>query len=134
MDNAPSLPTRLADAAEQRPTTPRIPEIVTGNSPSDLGFQESDLDGTHDGIGFQESRQERIIVWWISEIQVGNGQDLVEFRESELKHKEFERVFPEKYNKGITIKRNKYEANHHHHPACPCGDIVCQYRTERSRK
>jgi hypothetical protein len=52
----------LADAAEQRPTIPRIPEIVTGNSPSDLGFQESDLNGTHDGIGFQKSRQERIIV------------------------------------------------------------------------
>ena len=46
----------LADAAEQRPTIPRIPEIVTGNCPSDLGFQESDLDGTHDGIGFQESK------------------------------------------------------------------------------
>ena len=55
MDNAPSLPTHLADAAE-RPTMPRIPEIVTGNRPSNLGFQESDLDGTHDGIGFQESR------------------------------------------------------------------------------
>ena len=63
MDNAPSLPTHLADAAEQRPTTPRIPGIGAGNSPSDLGFLESDLDGTHDGIGFQESRQERIIVW-----------------------------------------------------------------------
>ena len=58
MDNAPSLPTHLADAAEQRPTIPRIPEIVTGNSPSDLGFLESDLDGTHDGIGFQESKLE----------------------------------------------------------------------------
>ena len=46
----------LADAAEQRPTIHRIPEIVTGNSPSDLGFLESDLDGTHDGIGFQESK------------------------------------------------------------------------------
>ncbi len=63
MDNAPSLPTHLADAAEQRPTRPRIPGIGAGNRPSDLGFQESDLDGTHDGIGFQESRQERIIVW-----------------------------------------------------------------------
>ena len=29
----------------------------------------------------------------ISGIQVGNGQGLVGFRESELKHKEFERVF-----------------------------------------
>jgi hypothetical protein len=63
MDNAPSLPTHLADAAEQRPTTPRIPRIGAGNSPSDLGFLESDLDGTHDGIGFQKSRQERIILW-----------------------------------------------------------------------
>ena len=63
MDNAPSLPTHLADAAEQRPTMPRIPGIGAGNRPSGLGFQESDLDGTHDGIGFQESRQERIIVW-----------------------------------------------------------------------
>ena len=63
MDNAPSLLTHLADAAEQRPTMPRIPGIGAGNSPSDLGFLESDLDGTHDGIGFQESRQERIIVW-----------------------------------------------------------------------
>ncbi len=53
----------LADAAEQRPTTPRIPRIGAGNSPSDLGFLESDLDGTHDGIGFQKSRQERITVW-----------------------------------------------------------------------
>ncbi len=59
----PVITYHLADAAEQRPTIPRIPEIVTGNSPSDLGFLESDLDGTHDGIGFQESRQERIIVW-----------------------------------------------------------------------
>ncbi len=50
MDNAPSLPTHLADAAEKRPTMPRIPEIGVGNRPSDLGFQESDLDGTHDGI------------------------------------------------------------------------------------
>jgi len=63
MDNAPSLPTHLADAAEQRPTMPRIPGIGAGNRPSDLGFQESDLDGTHDGIESQESRQERIIVW-----------------------------------------------------------------------
>lgn len=55
MDNAPSLPTHLADAAE-RPTMPRIPEIGAGNRPSDLGFQESDLDGTHDGIRFQESK------------------------------------------------------------------------------
>ena len=87
MDNAPSLPTHLADAAEQRPTTPRIPRIGAGNRPSDLGFLESDLDGTHDGIGFQKSRQERIIVWsdfrnpsrkrtrfgWISRIGVRNG-------------------------------------------------------------
>ena len=56
MDNAPSLPTHLADAAEQRPTMPRIPGIGAGNRPSDLGFQKSDLDGTHDGIGFQESK------------------------------------------------------------------------------
>ena len=53
----------LADAAEQRPTMPRIPGIDAGNRPCGLGFQESDLNGTHDGIGFQESRQERIIVW-----------------------------------------------------------------------
>ena len=57
MDNAPSLPTHLADAAE-RPTIPQIPGIGAGNRPSDLGFLESDLDGTHDGIRFQESRQE----------------------------------------------------------------------------
>ena len=48
----------LADAAEQRPTMPRIPGIGAGNSPSDLGFLESDLDGTHDGIRFQESKLE----------------------------------------------------------------------------
>ena len=59
----PVITYHLADAAEQRPTMPRIPGIGAGNRPSDLGFQESDLDGTHDGIGFQESRQERIIVW-----------------------------------------------------------------------
>ena len=59
----PKITYHLADAAEQRPTMPRIPGIGAGNSPSDLGFLESDLDGTHDGIGFQESRQERIIVW-----------------------------------------------------------------------
>ena len=58
MDNAPSLPTHLADAAEQRPTMPRIPGIGAGNRPSDLGFQKSDLDRTHDGIGFQESKLE----------------------------------------------------------------------------
>ena len=46
----------LADAAEQRPTMPRIPGIGVGNRPSDLRFQESDLDGTHDGIGFQKSK------------------------------------------------------------------------------
>ena len=46
----------LADAAEQHPTMPQIPGIGAGNSPSDLGFLESDLDGTHDGIGFQESK------------------------------------------------------------------------------
>ena len=56
MDNAPSLLTHLADAAEQRPTMPRIPGIGAGNSPSNLGFLESDLDGTHDGIGSQESK------------------------------------------------------------------------------
>jgi hypothetical protein len=55
MDNDPSLPTHLADAAE-RPTMPRIPGIGAGNRPSDLGFLESDLDGTHDGIGFQKSK------------------------------------------------------------------------------
>ena len=54
----PVITYQLADAAEQRPTMPRIPEIITGNSPSDLGFLESDLDGTHDGIGFQESKLE----------------------------------------------------------------------------
>ena len=59
----PVITYHLADAAEQRPTMPRIPGIGAGNRPSDLGFQESDLDGTHDGFGFQESRQERIIVW-----------------------------------------------------------------------
>ena len=58
MDNAPSLLTHLADAAEQRPTMPRIPGIGAGNRPSDLGFLESDLDGTHDGIRFQESKLE----------------------------------------------------------------------------
>ena len=51
----PIITYKLADAAEQRPTMPRIPGIGAGNRPSDLGFQESDLDGTHDGIGFQES-------------------------------------------------------------------------------
>ena len=56
MDNAPSLPTHLADVAEQRPTMPRIPGIGAGNSPSNLGFQESDLNGTHDGIGSQKSK------------------------------------------------------------------------------
>ena len=95
MDNAPSLPTHLADAAEQRPTMPRIPGIGAGNRPCDLGFLEFDLDGTHDGIGFQESRQERIIVW--SDFRNPS-------RESELKHKEFERVFPEKYNKRYNNK------------------------------
>ena len=59
----PVITYHLADAAEQRPTMPRIPGIGAGNRPCDLGFLESDLDGTHDGIGFQESRQERIIVW-----------------------------------------------------------------------
>ena len=53
----------LADAAEQRPTMPRIPGIGAGNRPCDLGFLESDLDGTHYVIIFQESIQERIIVW-----------------------------------------------------------------------
>ena len=51
----PVITYHLADAAE-RPTMPRIPGIGAGNRPSDLGFLESDLDGTHDGIGFQESR------------------------------------------------------------------------------
>ena len=54
----PVITYHLADATEQRPTTPRIPRIGAGNSPSDLGFLESDLDGTHDGIGFQESKLE----------------------------------------------------------------------------
>ena len=54
----PVITYHLADAAEQRPTIPRIPGIGAGNRPSDLGFLESDLDGTHDGIRFQESRQE----------------------------------------------------------------------------
>ena len=48
----------LADAAEQRPTIPRIPGIGARNRPSGLGFLESDLDGTHDGIRFQESKLE----------------------------------------------------------------------------
>ena len=59
----PVITYHLADAAEQRPTMPRIPGIGAGKRSSDLGFLESDLDGTHDGIGFQESRQERIKVW-----------------------------------------------------------------------
>ena len=52
----PVITYHLADAAEQRPTIPQIPGIGAGNRPSDLGFQESDLDGTHDGIGFQKSK------------------------------------------------------------------------------
>jgi len=52
----PVITYQLAGAAEQRPTMPRIPEIGVGNRPSDLGFQESDIDGTHDGIGFQKSK------------------------------------------------------------------------------
>ena len=47
---------QLADAAEQRPTMPRIPGIGAGNRPCDLGFQESYIDGTHDGIGFLKSK------------------------------------------------------------------------------
>ena len=54
----PVITYHLADAAEQRPTIPQIPGIGAGNRPSDLGFLESDLDGTHDGIGFQESKLE----------------------------------------------------------------------------
>ena len=83
----PKITYHLADAVEQRPTIPLIPGIGAGNRPSDLGFQESDLDGTHDGIRFQESRQERIKVWsdfrnrnWkrtlrerIAGIGIGNG-------------------------------------------------------------
>ena len=40
------------------------------------------------------SAEQRPTMPRISGIQVGNGQGLVGFRESELKHKEFERVFP----------------------------------------
>ena len=83
----PDITYQLAGSAEQRPTMPRIPGIGAGNRASDLGFQESGLDGIHDGIGFQKSRQERIIVWsdfrnpsrkrtrfgWISRIGVRNG-------------------------------------------------------------
>ena len=54
----PVITYHLADAAEQRPTIPRIPGIGARNRPSGLGFLESDLDGTHDGIGFQESKLE----------------------------------------------------------------------------
>ena len=54
----PVITYHLADAAEQRPTIPQIPGIGAGNRPSDLGFLESELDGTHDGIGFQESKLE----------------------------------------------------------------------------
>lgn len=59
----PVITYHLAGAAEQRPPHTRIPGIGAGNRPSGLGFLESDLDGTHDGIRFQESRQERIKVW-----------------------------------------------------------------------
>ena len=59
----PKITYHLADAVEQRPTMPRIPGIGAGKRPSGLGFLESDLDGTHDGIRFQESRQGRIKVW-----------------------------------------------------------------------
>ena len=52
----PIITYHLADAAEQRPTTLWIPGIGAGNRPCDLGFLESDLDGTHDGIGFQKSK------------------------------------------------------------------------------
>ena len=51
----PVITYHLADASE-RPTMPLIPGSGAGNRPSDLGFQESDLDGTHDGIGFRESK------------------------------------------------------------------------------
>ena len=63
MDYAPKLPTIWLMPLSNAPQCPRISGIGAGNRPSDLGFLESDLDGTHDGIGFQESRQERIIVW-----------------------------------------------------------------------
>jgi hypothetical protein len=69
MDNAPKLPTHLADAAEQRPTMPRIPGIGAGNRPSDLGFQESDLDGTHMMVlVFGNPSRKRTRFGWISRI------------------------------------------------------------------
>ena len=71
----------LDDAAEQRPTMPRIP-----------------------GIG------------------VGNGQDLVGFRESDMLHKGVERVFPEKYNKGIKVSHliSKMESEY----SCKCNVLI----------
>ena len=48
----------LADAAEQRPTMPRIPGIGAGNSPSNLGFQESEVTLPQNEAGFQESKLE----------------------------------------------------------------------------
>ena len=38
MDNAPSLSTHLADAAEQRPTTPRIPKSYRETDPATSDF------------------------------------------------------------------------------------------------
>lgn len=37
----PVITYHLADAAEQRPTMPRIPGIGAGKRPSDLGFRKS---------------------------------------------------------------------------------------------
>ena len=85
----PVITYHLADAAEQRPTIPRIP-----------------------GIG------------------VGNGQDLVGFRESDMLHKGVERVFPEKYNKGIKVSHliSKMESEY----SCKCNVLITsrlQFRT-----
>ena len=43
MDNAPSLPTHLADAAEQRPTTPRIPKSYRETAPATSDFRNQTL-------------------------------------------------------------------------------------------
>ena len=48
----------LADAAEQRPTMPRIPGIGAGKRPSDLGFLESGVTMIQSEAGFQGSKLE----------------------------------------------------------------------------
>ena len=73
MDNAPSLPTHLADAAEQRPTTPRIPKSYRETDPATSDFWNPTLTAHMMVLVFRNRNWKRTLRERIAGIGIGNG-------------------------------------------------------------